>query len=204
MTEPYRIVPYDQTQAESWLECWLLTAGNSTAWLYLYRDKPVYEGESIELVAVDVEDRVVGFLDIEIEETPGSLCLRSEEPRGAFPWEFGVMKPMWGKGLGRRLVRHAERLLSGQWGIHYMEWWSMDPRSQGWYERQGMECIDTHWRFTAEKGGAAESLAVEGMDLVNAHMTCTPDAWDDAKRELNIITRPPLEPRLCRGYAHHF
>lgn len=203
MTRQYRIIPYQQKYADSWLQCWLQTAANSTAWLYLCQEKPTYESEAIELIAVDTAGEVVGFLDIEIEETPGSLCLASQEPRGAFPWEFGVMKTLWGMGLGTRLVREAVRLLQ-QRGIHYMEWWSMDPRSQAWYERQGMECINAHWRFMIKDSGAGACNTRDGVKRVHAHMTCTLDAWDKVQKDLNVITDPPLEPRLCRGYAHHF
>ncbi|MFO8060897.1 MAG: hypothetical protein R6U70_09640, partial [Bacillota bacterium] len=85
MTEPYRIIPYEPRHARSWLKCWLTAAANSIAWLYLYRDRPTYEGESIELVAADAQDEVVGFLDIEIEQKPGSLCLHSEHPQAKAP-----------------------------------------------------------------------------------------------------------------------
>ncbi|MFO8060573.1 MAG: GNAT family N-acetyltransferase, partial [Bacillota bacterium] len=165
--------------------------------------KPTYEGESIELVAVDTKDEVVGFLDIEIEQRPGSLCLHSEHPRGAFAWEFGVVRRLWGRGLGTRMVRRAEQLLAAQYDVHYVEWWSTDRRSQKWYERYGMECIDTHWRFTVRDVGAADCLDGE-VRLVNALLTCPVDTWAKVRGRLDVITTPPLEPRLCRGYAHRF
>lgn len=90
-------------------------------------------------------------------------------------------------------------------GVRYVEWWSMDERSQGWYESYGMRCIDRHWRFTVKPDEKVDGVLREhGVTMVNAHLTCSPEDWPGVQQKLRIITKPPLEPCLCRGFAHEF
>ncbi len=200
----YKIIPYEQRYAASWLSCWLLTAGASHAWWYICQSKPAYDGPSVELVAVDDDDEVVGFLDIEVESSPGNLCLRSE-PGQAFAWELGVARDLWGRGVGCALLREAERLLAGCHQVRYVEWWSMDFRSQAWYERRGMELINSHWRFAVEPDEEiTAAVKPRGARPVNALLTCSESEWPLVQESFKVITRPPLEPHLCRGYAHRF
>lgn len=177
-----------------------MAAGASHAGWHVRQERPTYEGRTLLLVAVD-RDEIVGLLDIELEDEPGSLCLRRQPGQG-FAWEFSVLPGLWGQGIGTGLVREAERRL-GRQGVNYLEWWSMDPRSQDWYERYGMECINRHWRFAVEPDERF-TRAARGSRVVYAHLTCPEEDWEKARRLFRVITQPPLEPHLCKGYAHHF
>jgi len=74
---PYEVRCYDSRYAASWLACWLEAAGASHAAWHVYQTKPTYDGPAVELVALDAGGEVVGLLDIELEQEPGSLCLRA-------------------------------------------------------------------------------------------------------------------------------
>lgn len=196
----YEIRSYAPHHAESWLRCWLLAAQYTHAGWHVYQQRPVYDGENLELVAMD-GDKVVGLLDIGLEAEPGSLCLQEGQGQG-FAWEFSVLPELWGRGTGTALVREAERRLQER-GVRYLEWWSMDPRSQNWYERYGMECIDRHWRFAVEPDEEFTGAA-RGCQVVYAHLTCREEEWEEVRRKVRVITRTPLEPHLCKGFAHRF
>ena len=199
-----RIETYRPQMEESWLDCWALAASRSRAWYHMNVAKPTYKGPSLELVALEEDGRVVGLLDLEIETIPGSLCLR-QGPGQAFAWELAVHPGFWGRGLGKRLIREAEALLRAEHGVTYSEWWSMDERSQEWYRRQGMEEINRHMRFhVLVPPDMKEDLSRMGAGPVNLHLTCSEDDWPRLREELEVILAPPLEPRLCVGFAHRF
>ena len=194
---------YDSSDAISWMKCWLMAAGSSRAWLFLLTKKPTYARSSLELVAISGGE-VVGILDIEVENEPGDLCGQNVEG-GAFAWEFGVHPEYWGQGIGKALVENAEERLRDEHGVGYMEWWSMDERSGRWYESYGMQCINEHWRFNIESDSEAESVfAARDTRMAYAHLTCSVGDWPEVRKQFSIIERPPLEPRLCRGFAHRF
>ncbi len=199
-----RIRDYRETDEPSWLRCWLRAAGASSAWLYVIRDKPEYGGEALELVSLGEEGGVSGLLDIQVEPQPGELCMR-EESRAAIAWEFAVLPELWGRGIGSQLLIEAEERLRSDWGVRYVEWWSMDPRAQKWYQRRGMECINAHWRFhvRADESFRATCASI-GVEPVNLHLTCSTADWPEVREHLDIIHDPPLQPRLCRGYSHRF
>jgi len=112
---------------------------------------------------------------------------------------------LWANGLGTSLLREAERLLRAR-DVRYLEWWSMDARSQRWYEDRGMECIDRHWRFAVEPDDelTAQAMRRGAASLVYSHLTCREEDWPRVQQEFRVIRRPPLEPHLCKGFAHRF
>lgn len=65
-------------------------------------EKPRYERQSIELVAVDDND-IIGFLDIELEDVSRSVCYKKVEGN-AMLWDIGVLKAYRRKGLASKLL----------------------------------------------------------------------------------------------------
>ena len=63
---------YHNEDEEEWLKCHMLidlkTSGGE-----LLKKKPKYADRSIELVAT-LDDKIIGFLDIELESSPGKIC----------------------------------------------------------------------------------------------------------------------------------
>jgi ribosomal protein S18 acetylase RimI-like enzyme len=150
-----------------------------------------------------MDSTIIGLMDIEIENTPGELCLCTEE-RGGFPWEFSVHPDYWGQGIGTALLEHGRAELRRR-GIRRMEFWSMDKRSQEWYERAGMTELERHYQFMfgPEKGDFA-ALRDVGIALRFAHATCSVEDWPRVQEELQVLYRAPMEPHLTIGYEDRF
>ncbi len=118
----------------------------------------------------DDSGELVGLLDIEIEKQPGQLCLQQVK-RAAFCWEFAVRPVRWGEGIGTGLIRRAEHILRTRHQVRYMEWWSMDPGAQRWYEAYGMTCINEHWRFFVRPDKKHTQELFASVQMQSAHLT---------------------------------
>ncbi len=197
------VVEYQDQMASSWLHCWLLAAGGSKAWLWILNHRPRYKGESLQLVALE-QDQVIGFLDVELEQAPGSLCLASAADQG-FVWEFGVRPDRQQRGVGSALLQAAERQLKASYNVGYVEFWSTDPNAQSWYRAKGMELIDRHWRFHVRPSPEMKAdVEAPGTAAQHLLMTCPWDSLAAAQARYHVLLESPIEPRLCHGYAHRF
>ena|SRR5215211_198025 len=72
-----RIRPYEPSDEEAWLRCRVLSFLGGAYFDDVAREKERYERPAIELVAEE-DGEVVGLIDVECEEAPGSVC--SERP----------------------------------------------------------------------------------------------------------------------------
>jgi len=72
-----RIRPYEPSDEEAWLRWRVLSFLGGAYFDDVAREKERYERPAIELVAEE-DGEVVGLIDVECEEAPGSVC--SERP----------------------------------------------------------------------------------------------------------------------------
>lgn len=131
--------PYERSDERGWLECRVLAFLDSAYFDAVEREKEHYARPSVELVA-ELEGRIVGLIDVELEEEPGTVC-EDRPGLGGMIWHLAVLRGHRGQGLGRRLLAAAEDAARGR-GIQRFEAWTRDDEwVQRWYESNGFERV---------------------------------------------------------------
>ncbi len=139
MTSDVVIRPYTDADERGWLECRVLAFLDGAYYDSVEKVKERWERPSIELVA-EAEGRIVGLIDLECEEEPGTVC-RDGPGLGAMIWHLAVLPEFRRRGLASRLLADAETELQAR-GIERVEAWTRDDKwVQRWYESQGFEQV---------------------------------------------------------------
>jgi ribosomal protein S18 acetylase RimI-like enzyme len=158
-----RIRPYRPSDEESWLRCRVLSFLGSAYFDDVRREKERYERAAIELVAED-DGEVVGLIDVECEEAPGTVC--SERPGlGGLIWHLAVHPDHQGRGIATALLREAERLAAERGLVRFEAWTRDDERVQAWYESRGFEQIDSYLHVYVELAEGLRDLFPIAEDL---------------------------------------
>lgn len=198
----FTVRDYRPEDAEAWLRTWAQVAVTSHAWFFLYQVRPAYARPAVLLVA-EADGHLVGFLDIELENSPGELCYREDEP-GGFAWEFGVLPQFRRRGIGRALVEEGARRVARA-GRRHVEYWSMDQEAWAFYRAMGMHELERHYQFffrpTPE---VKEALAAAGVRVQFLYGTCSPDRWEDIRARFALIRDRYMDAHLCIGFDHRF
>ncbi len=190
--------PYAEADEADWLSTWGQVAVSSDAWVVLHHQKPRYSRPALELVA-ELNGEIVGFMDVEIEQTPGELGLGTDSCCG-FVWELGVRKDCQGQGIAKRMIESAKSWLRER-GINRMEFWSMDEHARSFYERQGMRELGRHWHF--HLGLPAEMTrqmaAADQVGLQVVFGTCPLERLEQVRSRYRVRQEPDA-PKVCVGY----
>lgn len=141
MTEAL-IRPYVDADERGWLECRVLAFLDSAYYDAVEREKEHYKRPSIELVA-EVDGAIVGLIDVECEEEPGTVC-EDRPGLGGMIWHIAVLRDFRRLGIASRLLAAAEEAARAR-GIERFEAWTRDdPSVQRWYESHGFEQIRSY------------------------------------------------------------
>ena len=125
------------------------------------RQKEHYDRPSIELVA-EVDGRIVGLIDVELEEEPGTVC-EDRPGLGGMIWHVAVLREFRRQAIASRLLAAAESAARAR-GIERFEAWTRDdPWVQEWYESQGFEQIRSYLHVYVH--GRSETDGVIGSEL---------------------------------------
>ena len=141
------IRPYLPSDERGWLQCSVLSFLETSYFDSVFRHKPRYDHAAIELVA-DINGRIVGTIDVECEDTPGSVCTACVDAdpliRGGMIWHLAVHPDFQRIGIGGRLLREAQQLAKER-GIACLEVWTRDDvATLRWYESHGFEWIKSY------------------------------------------------------------
>jgi GNAT superfamily N-acetyltransferase len=180
----------------SWLDVHAQIMVDSIAWWTVLHKKPVFIQSTVDLVA-KCDNKIIGFIVIEIN----SDIVKEKNPSG-FVWEFGVHRDFRGKGIGKKLIFEAHKLMNSEFGINKSIWYSQDEFAQNYYQKLGMKEIGRHWQFTiyADKKLTAE-LKEKGFDCWNLRGSCSLENWEKVNKNFEIETEDEtLKPRICVGY----
>ena len=167
------IRPYLPSDEREWLRCSVLSFLETSYFDSVFRHKPRYDHPAIELVA-DIDGTIVGMIDVECEETPGSVCTvcADADPliRGGMIWHLAVHPNFQRIGIGGRLLREAQRL-GRERGIACFEVWTRDDApTLRWYESHGFEWVKSYLHVylqgRSEMEGAISS-SIPGLRPVN-------------------------------------
>ena len=158
-----RIRPYEDADERGWLECRVLAFLDSAYYDAVEREKERYERPSIELVA-DVDGRIVGLIDVELEEEPGTVCW-DRPGLGGMIWHLAVLPEHRRRGIATQLVAAAESA-ARRHGIERFEAWTRDDEwVQRWYEGNGFERVYTYLHVYAHGREELDGVIDAGLGL---------------------------------------
>lgn len=127
------IRPYTDTDEQGWLRCRVLAFLNTAYFDNVLQKKAHYDRPSIELVAIE-QNKVVGLIDIEYEETPRTICT-AYNTVGGMIWHVAVHPDYQHRRIGEKLLEAAlkEAKIAK---LTYLEAWTRDnPPIPRWYEK---------------------------------------------------------------------
>jgi ribosomal protein S18 acetylase RimI-like enzyme len=193
---------YQAADRDEWMRVHAIILTMSHAWNYSIQERPEYERDSVRLVALD-GDRIVGLMDVEIEDEPGTLCLLKDSI-GGYVLEFGRLPEYKGRRIGSMLIETARERLPDK-GVTRMEFWTQDRDAERFYRRIGLREINRHYRFRFRPPADIEQkLREDSVGVEYIYGACVPDVWKDIQKKYDIITRHPLEPHLSVGFEMRF
>ena len=126
---------YRDEDEENWLKCHALVYLNTNE-RRLLKKKPKYAGKPVELVAT-VNDGIIGFLDIELEAAPRSLCFKKLDRNGML-WGIGVLREYRRRGVATKLLNEGLKL-GRKYGMRRLEAWTIEEEARGFYEKHGFK-----------------------------------------------------------------
>ena len=187
--------PYQAADETKWLHCRVVSFLDSQYFDDVITKKPTYDSDSIELVVVE-NNAVVGFMDTQIERTPGSMC-HGEGETGAVICELGVHPDCRRQGIAAHLLELTIHECK-QRGIRRIQAWTReDTKTCGWYVARGFECIYYYWHvwLTGKKLRSLVNTSIPGLTMVKAYCEYT----GEKEAELAATAERMLQ---CRCYEH--
>ena len=184
---------YASVDEASWLRCRLLFFFDTPYYDDVIRQKPKYDGKTVEIIA-ESEEEIVGFLDLEYEEKPATLCVE-EGPQGAVIWEFGVRPEYRRKGLGTSMLTQVIGDCRKQGAKRIQAWTRATESICGWYETRKFRCIASYWHvwLYGRKLRELVGCSVDGLTLVQGY--CEYNGTD-----IDVIKTASSRMYECRCY----
>jgi len=187
---------YKVDDGKEWLRCHALVYIGSNE-RRIERNKPKYGGKTIELIAL-VDEKIVGYLDIELEETPGSVCYKKLDGNGML-WDIGVIPEFRGKGIATKLLDEGIRRAK-QSGMKRLEAWSIEPNAWKFYERYGFKKFFEYHHVLISEREKLRPFDKDGMHIIEIYAHVMPET--DLKAI--IEKHQPKEILPCCGFELTF
>ncbi len=154
--------PYADADERGWVECRVLAFLDSAYYDAVEREKEHYERPSIELVA-EVDGEVVGLIDVELEEEPGTVC-EDRPGLGGMIWHIAVLRDFRRQGIASRLLAAAEEAARATRASSGSRRGRETTRGcSSWYESHGFVQISSYLHVYVH--GKSETDGVIGAEL---------------------------------------
>jgi ribosomal protein S18 acetylase RimI-like enzyme len=172
---------------------------DSYAWWIVIHQKPEYENEVVDLVAIE-DERLVGFITIEMN----SDVIDIVNSDYGFVWEFGVHRDYRGNRLGNLLIDRAHKIMREKYDVPKSIWFSQDENAQKYYEKLGMKEIERHWQFSVNPtDGQKAVFQKNNFDCWEMRGSCKEEDFTEIKKKYDLVEDDDaLSPRLCIGYEY--
>lgn len=159
----------------------------------LLKEKPKHDGKSVELVAI-IEDRIVGFLDIEMENPEHRVCYKKTEGNGML-WDVGVLKEFRRRGVGSRLLKEGIRRAKKH-GLQRLEAWTVEEEAKTFYEKLGFGRFYDYHHVRCEKREKLKEFDSDSFHVISLCAHVMPEADLD-----EVIKKyEPKQVLACSGY----
>ncbi|HEU0304083.1 MAG TPA: GNAT family N-acetyltransferase [Gaiellaceae bacterium] len=154
---------YEDTDERGWLECRVLSFLDTAYYDAVDREKEHYERPSVELVA-EVDGRIVGLIDVELEQEPGTVCW-DRPGLGGMIWHLAVLPEHRRQGIAKQLLAAAEAA-ARPLGVERFEAWTRDdPWVQAWYEANGFERVYSYLHVYVHGRDEIDGVVSSELDL---------------------------------------
>lgn len=139
---------YEDRDNLGWVRCRVLSFLDSAYFDNVLREKEHYNNLSVELVA-EIDDKIVGLLDIEYEVEKGRVCYYTNELGGVI-WHLAVLPEYRNRGISTLLLNKAMDILKDK-GIKRLEAWTRDDKwVNDWYKNRGFNWREQYLHVYAE------------------------------------------------------
>ena len=155
---------YQEGDERGWVICRVLSFLDTSFFDDVRQTKERYENPAIELVA-ERAGEIVGLIDIECEEVPGTVC-EDRPGLGGMIWHLAVHPDHQRQGVATELLRKAERHAREQHLVRFEAWTRDDPAARAWYESRGFELVNSylHVYIEVQEGLRDEfPISVDGL-----------------------------------------
>jgi GNAT superfamily N-acetyltransferase len=183
------IRPYVDADERGWLECRVLAFLDTAYFDAVEREKERYDHPSVELVT-EVDGRIVGLIDVECEEKPGTVC-EDRPGLGGMIWHLAVLRDFRRRGIATRLLAAVEDAVRPR-GIERLEAWTRDdPWVQRWYESHGFVQIFSYLHVylhgQGEIDGVLRSELLPELKPVKVFAHYTGDGRDEVRSRFERV-----------------
>ncbi|WP_160672455.1 GNAT family N-acetyltransferase [Clostridium sp. C8-1-8] len=158
---------YKDTDNYEWVKCRVLSFLDSAYFDNVLREKEHYKNPSVELVA-EVDNKIVGLIDVEYERQKGTVCYNSTELGGVI-WHIAVLPEYRKSGVATMLLNEAIDRLRAK-DIKKLEAWTRDDKwVNDWYKNRGFIWKESYLHVYAE-GSECDKIA---KSTINKLFTCS-------------------------------
>lgn len=183
---------YRAEDEEEWIKCHMLVDLSATGG-ELLKEKPKYEDRSIELVAT-INNKIIGFLDIELESSPGKSCYKKVKGNGML-WDIGVLKEKRRQGIATRLLEEGIRQAKKE-DFQRLEAWTIEEDAKEFYESFGFKKFYEYHHVLINKREKLKPLNKDGIHVTYVYAHVMPNT------DIDSIVRKyePKKVYLCTGF----
>ncbi|MGH3077085.1 MAG: GNAT family N-acetyltransferase [Gaiellaceae bacterium] len=196
MSGAVRVRPYREDDERGWVVCRVLSFLDSAFFDDVRTAKERYAHPAIELVA-ERDGEIVGLIDVECEEEPGSVC-EDRPGLGGMIWHLAVHPDHQRLGIATELLREAERRAKARGVVRLEAWTRDDVAPRAWYEERGFELVHSYLHVYVELEEGLRSMfpiSADGLRPVRMFAHYVGDGRDDVRRRFARVHEDVLYER---------
>ena len=133
---------------QGWLRCRVLAFLNTAYYDNVLNKKEHYDNPAIQLVA-EIDDVIVGLIDVEYELKEGTVCSRGQG-LGGMIWHIAVHPDYARRGIGEALLFAAEKEAQAK-NLNRFEAWTRDDLwVRDWYKKMQFNQVYSYYHLFFE------------------------------------------------------